>query len=144
MKVDFWLLSRDPVEKVVAQIAGRVLAQDARLLVVSDDAEQRAALSKALWSAGPESFLANGDASAAGAERQPILLSAAFEAPNGASHAIFADGRYRDAPGFERVFLLFDEATRQAARETWVALEGREGLERIFMAQENGKWVKKG
>lgn len=144
MKVDFWLLSRDPVAKVVVQIAGRVLAEDARVLVVSDDAEQRSALSKALWSAGPESFLANGDASAAGAERQPILLSTACEAPNGASHAIFADGRYRDAPGFERVFLLFDDSTRQAARETWAALDGREGLERTFMAQENGKWTKKG
>ena len=62
MKLDFWQLSRDPADKVTALIAGRVLGQDERLLVVSSDAAQREAISRALWSAGPETFLANGDA----------------------------------------------------------------------------------
>ena len=38
MKVDFWLLSRDPAERVVAMIAERVLADGGRVLVVSGDA----------------------------------------------------------------------------------------------------------
>jgi DNA polymerase-3 subunit chi len=144
MKVDFWLLSRDPVEQVVAQIAGKVLSQSERLLVVSESEAQRKVLSGALWSAGRETFLANGEAGAPGAQRQPILLSGVCEPVNGASHAILADGRYREAPGLARIFLLFDEATRQAARQTWAALDGRAGIERTFMAQENGKWVKRG
>ena len=142
MEIDFWQLSRDPVEKVTALIAARVLSQGERLLVVSESADQRAAIAKGLWEAGPESFLANGEAGAPGAERQPILLSRTIEAANGASHAIFADGAFRDAPGFARSFLLFDEATLQHARQTWKALSDREGLERAFFRQDGGKWVK--
>ncbi|MEM7690187.1 MAG: DNA polymerase III subunit chi [Pseudomonadota bacterium] len=142
MKIDFWQLSRDPVEKVIALIAQRVLDHGERLLVVSAEAQQRAVISKGLWQAGPDTFLANGEASGAGADRQPILLSDAAEAANGASHAIFADGQFRDAPAFARTFLLFDDTTLQHARETWKALSDREGLERAFFRQDGGKWVK--
>ena len=142
MKIDFWQLSRDPVEKVTALIAQRVLDQGERLLVVSAHAEQRAAISKGLWQAGPDSFLANGEAGAPGEDRHPILLSQTVEPANGASHAVFADGQFRDAPGFARSFLLFDEATLQHARETWKALSDREGLERAFFRQDGGQWVK--
>lgn len=142
MKVDFWQLSSDPAEKVVAMIAGRVLGEGERLLVVSADEEQRKAISKALWDTKPESFLANGEASAPGATRQPILLTAACEAENGASHVIFADGFWRAPDGFERAFLLFTEETLEQARTTWRSLDGREGLERAFFRQDGGKWTK--
>ena len=142
MKVDFWQLSRDPVEKVVALIAQRVVAQGERLLIVSDDSDQRVALSKGLWKAGPKSFLANGEASHPGSERQPILLSPECQAANLASHVIFADGLFRDAPHFARSFLLFDDASLQHARQTWKALDAREGLERAFFRQDGGKWGK--
>lgn len=142
MKVDFWQLSRDPAAKVVAMIAARVLGEGERLLVVAADAEQRAAISRALWDARPDAFLANGDAGEPHANRQPILLSAGCEAANGASHVIFADGQWREAEGFSRAFLLFDEATVEAARGVWRSLDGGEGLERSFFRQDDGKWVK--
>lgn len=142
MKLDFWQLSRDPADKVTALIASRVLGQDERLLVVSADAEQRAAISLSLWGSSPTRFLANGQASEVGAERHPILLSETPEPANGASHVIFADGRYRDIEGFDRAFLLFDDTALQSARQTWKALEEREGLERAFFRQDGGKWVK--
>ena len=125
MKVDFWQLSRDPAEKVCALIAERVLGSGERLLVVSKDADQREAISKALWKAGPTSFLANGEADEAGADRQPVLLSGTPSAANNASHVIYADGDYRDAQGFQRSFLLFDDATLEQARATWQMGEGR-------------------
>lgn len=142
MKIDFWQLSHDPVEKVTALIAQRVLDRGERLLVVSAEAEQRAVISKGLWQAGPHTFLANGEANDAGAPRQPILLSDTMEARNGATHAILADGTYREAAEFARVFLLFNEANLQHARQTWKALSDREGLERAFFRQDAGKWVK--
>lgn len=142
MKVDFWQLSRDPVEKVVALIASRVMESGERLLVVSSSADQRQIISRELWKAGPESFLANGEAGAAGAENQPILLSDAAEAPNLASHVIYADGEYREVTGFARTFLLFDDNTVEAARSTWRGLDGTDGLERAFFRQDGGKWVK--
>ena len=142
MKVDFWQLSRDPVEKVVALIAGRVLDGGDRLLVVSKSEEQRQAIAQALWRAGPETFLANGEAGAAGEGDQPILLSDTPEPANSASHVIYADGEYREADGFARAFLLFDNETVEAARGTWRGLDGSEGLERAFFRQDGGKWVK--
>ncbi len=142
MKVDFWQLSRDPVEKVVTLIAQRVVGSGDRLLVVSNDTAQREAISRTLWRAGPESFLANGEADGAGADKQPILLSDAAESANSASHIIFADGEYRDHTGFERAFLLFDDETVEAARATWRSLDDTDGLERAFFRQDGGKWVK--
>lgn len=142
MKVDFWQLSRDPAEKVCALIAERVLSSGERLLVVSKNPDQREAISKALWKAGPESFLANGEADEAGADRQPVLLSETPEPANGARHVVFADGEYRETQKFERIFLLFDEDTLEQARATWRALDGQDDLERAFFRQEAGKWVK--
>jgi DNA polymerase-3 subunit chi len=144
MKLDFWQYTDDPLEKVVTLIAKRVLGEGARLLVVSEDAEQRAAIARALWQAGPESFLANGEADAPGGADQPILLSAEPAASNGASHLILADGVFRDTPGFARVFLLFPPDAAPAARAAWRAQDGREDVERAYFAQEDGRWVKKG
>ena len=75
MKVDFWLLSRDPAERVVAMIAERVLGDGGRVLVVSEDAAQRDALDAALWEGKPEAFLAHGTAGGEHDARQPILIS---------------------------------------------------------------------
>lgn len=144
MKLDFWQVTDDPVEKVVALIARRVLGEGERVLVVAADPEQRAAIARALWEAGPESFMANGEADAPGADRQPVLLAAEPAPANGASHVILADGTFRECDGFARVFLLFPPDLAPAARLAWRAVDGREGLERAYFAQEDGRWVKKG
>lgn len=144
MQVDFWQLSRDPVERVVALIAERTRGAGHRLLVVAEEQAQRAALSRALWESMPTSFLANGEASAPHADRQLILLSADCAAPNDARYAVLADGTWRDeAESFERVFLLFGEASIEGARAVWRRFDGREDVERSYYAQEDGKWVRK-
>ncbi len=144
MKLDFWQVTDDPIEKVVALIAKRALGGGERVLVVSAEADQRAALSRALWQAGPDSFLANGEADAPGADRQPILLADDCTAANGASHLILADGLFRETTGFARVFLLFPPDAAPAARQAWRAHDGREDVTRAYFAQEDGRWVKKG
>jgi DNA polymerase-3 subunit chi len=148
MQVDFWQLSRDPVERVVALIAERTRGAGERLLVVAGDAEQRQAISRALWETKPEAFLAHGeagsDAGAPHAARQPILLSAECDPVNGARYLVLADGGWREpAEAFERVFLLFGEAATQAARGVWRQFDGREDVQRAYYAQEEGKWIKK-
>jgi DNA polymerase-3 subunit chi len=143
-KLDFWQVSRDPVEKVVALIARRVLGEGERVLVVAADPAQRAAIARELWAAGPESFLANGEADGPGAEDQPILLSGDCTPANGASHLILADGTFRPSEGFARAFLLFTPDAAPAARQAWRAQDEREDIERAYYAQEDGRWVKKG
>jgi len=144
MQLDFWQLSRDPVARVVALIAERARSAGERLLVVAEDAEQRAAISRALWEGKPEAFLAHGEASAPHARRQPILLSGECKPVNEARYLVLADGTWREAAeAFERVFLLFGEAGTPAARSVWRQFDGREDVQRSYYAQEDGKWVKK-
>jgi len=143
MRVDFYQLSRDPVERVVAMLASKVIASGARLLVVSEDKAQRDRLSQELWRAPPQEFLANGEADAPGSDRQPILLSSGALAPNEASMIVIADGKWRDdATNFERAFLLFGESDTEAARSTWRQLDGLDNVEReIHKQDQQGKWT---
>ena len=141
MRVDFYQLSRDLAEAVVPGLAANTLKAGERMLIVSGDADQRAAISQALWSHAPESFLAHGEAGAAHDARQPVLLSEAVEAPNGAKFLALADGAWRDGlDAFERVFLLFSPAEIDAARGCWRMLGERDDVERNFWVQDGGKW----
>ncbi|MBS0481213.1 MAG: DNA polymerase III subunit chi [Proteobacteria bacterium] len=141
MQVDFYQLSRDPAEAALALIAGKVIASGERLLVVSADADLTGRIDRALWERGV--FLAHGEAGAGHDERQPILIADAVQPANGARHIALADGRWREeALQFDRAFLLFDGDTIDGARATWRNLDGKEGLQRNYWRQEDGRWVK--
>ena len=117
MQVDFYQLSRDPVEQVLPAIAGRILGMGERLLVVAADDERLERISEGLWAGPPESFLAHRRAGEGREAIQPILLSDRCEAANGARHVALADGLWReDALGFERAFYFFDAGTIESAR----------------------------
>lgn len=138
--VDFYQLSRDPVERVGPLLAAKALEGGARVLVVHGDAAERAALAAALW-AREGTFLANGEADGPHAGRQPILLADGCAASNGARVAIFADGAWREAgAGFERTILLFGPEQTAAARELWGALSDSGHSLRIFKQGEAGGW----
>jgi DNA polymerase-3 subunit chi len=142
MRVDFYQLSRDPVEGALPLIARAALAKGERLMVVSADPDQLDRIGSGLWTRLPETFLANGRAGGAHDARQPILLGETPQASNGARYLALADGEWRDeADGFERVFLLFDAATIDGARGSWRMLGMREGVERHFWKQEGARWV---
>ena len=141
MIVDFYHLSASPLERVLPAICEKVLASGGRLLVVADE-PQLDALDRLLWTHAPDSFLPHGRSDGAGAESQPILLSPAAQAANGAANIALADGLFRDeALGFERAFYFFDAAHLDAARASWRALKGREGVETRYWKQVDGRWV---
>ena len=141
-RVDFYQLSRDPVDVTVAKLARKVLQAGERLVVVSGDEAQRQHLSKVMWEQGGAAFLANGMAGGSHDARQPILVSDSCAAPNGARMALIADGQWREeALGFERVLLLFDAAQRDGAVELWRRFAKDEGIDnRINKQDENGIW----
>ena len=144
MQVDFYQLSGTAAEQVIASIAEKVLEGEGRLLVVSEDQAYLARLDRQLWSDGPSS-LPHGLAGGADDSRQPILLSTHPDAPNQARNMLIADGTWREAAlSYDRSFYLFDSDTLEGARLAWKLLAGREGVERRYWANENGKWVKKG
>jgi len=141
MQVDFYQLTRDPVEQALPGIARRVLENGGRLLVVSEDTAQLERISRGLWDAGPDTYLAHDRAEAPMPEAQPILLAGQCEAANGARMIVLADGLWRDeALQFERVFYFFDDAAIDGARASWRTLSKAEGVTPRFWKQDGGKW----
>ena len=96
MQVDFYHLTRDPVEKLVPMLAAKTLDIGKRLLLVSGNEAQRTAISKALWSDDPVSFLAHDHAGSEQEKDQPILIAEKFTTANGATFVILADGEWQD------------------------------------------------
>lgn len=142
MQVDFYQLSRDPVDKVLPAIANRILSTGDRLLVVAQTREQLDAISQGLWSVAPDSFLANGRAGEGREAVQPILLTDNCAALNGARHIALADGQWREeALDFDRAFYFFDAETIDGARQSWRDLSRREGVTPRFWRQEGRTWV---
>jgi len=145
VRVDFYQLGAIAHEDVIAAVAGRLLGDKQRLLVVAGDDGLLARLDRQLWDQGDTSFLPHGIAGRSDDARQPILLSASDDAPNLARNILIADGEWRDAAlGFDRAFYLFDGDTLEGARLAWKLLAGREGVERHYWANEDGRWVEKG
>ena len=145
MQVDFYQLGSTPPEQVIASIADKLLAQDSRLLIVAEEEPFLARLDRLLWDQGKTTFLPHGVAGGADDARQPILLATSPDAPNRARNMLIADGQWRDAAlTYDRAFYLFDAQTLEGARLAWKLLAGREGVERRYWAQEDGKWVQKG
>jgi DNA polymerase-3 subunit chi len=146
MRLDFYLLESGGAEGALGPLAGKVLASGARLLVVAGEAGERERLSQALWTYRGESFLANGVAGEGDDERQPILISGAMVASNGARMLALADGLWREPEEgqFDRVLLIFGQETRAAAREIWRMAKAREGWACQFYRQEAGRWIAAG
>ena len=140
--VDFYQV-HGPPEPVIASIAGKVLADDGRLLVVSGDEGALGRLDRMFWDQGPTSFLPHGLAGGADDARQPLLLSTSTDAPNLARNILIADGDWREAAlNFDRAFYLFDDDSLDGARQAWKLLSGRDGVERRFWKQDReGRWA---
>ncbi len=144
----FYHLSRTTLEQAAAPLMQKCLDVGWRVLAVSPSVERRAALDASLWTFDEKTFLPHGQAEAPGLDpaRQPILLSDTCEAANRASACILADGQWRPETlaqdRFERVFLLFGEDRREAARTAWRDVSAKDDLERSFYEQREGRWVK--
>ncbi|WP_294121119.1 DNA polymerase III subunit chi [Sphingomonas sp.] len=144
MRVDFYQLGAAQPDQVIAAIAGKLIGEQQRLLVVAADEGLLARLDRQLWDQGAASFLPHGLAGGPDDTSQPILLSTGTDAPNLARNLLIADGEWREAAlGYDRAFYLFDDATLEGARLAWKLLAGREGVERNYWSLEDGKWVKK-
>lgn len=124
-------------------LAEKAVDAGQRVLVLAEGQERLQAISARLWQHRPCAFLANGIAGGPDDARQPVLLAERVDPANGAGLLVLADGLWRD-PGahFDRVMLVFDEATRAGARACWRQFDDDEGVDRHFWKQdERGRWV---
>jgi DNA polymerase-3 subunit chi len=139
LRVDFYQLTRSPVEAVIPKLVEKMLADGERALIVAQDAALLARLDEHLWISDPASFIPHGIAGGGDEAEQPVLLSQTAAPQNGARFLLSADGRYPEgAEAFERVFLLFDDTSIGEARNEWRRL----GPPKHYWKQdERGRWV---
>ena len=142
MKVDFYHLTRMPLDRALPRIAERVLAGGERLLIVAADEAQRVSLDRLLWDFAPDSFLPHARLGGDNDHAQPILIAPDVNAVNGARNIALVDGEWRDdALDFGRAFHFFDEERIGEARAAWKALATRDGVERRYWKQNDaGRW----
>jgi len=141
VQVDFYQMAGTPPEQVISSLAQKVLAADGRLLVIAEDEPFLARLDRMLWDQGASSFIPHGLAGGSDDARQPVLLSTSPDAPNQARNMLIADGTWREAAlTYDRSFYLFDNDTLEGARLAWKLLAGREGVDRRYWAQVDGRW----
>ncbi|KQM93463.1 DNA polymerase III subunit chi [Sphingomonas sp. Leaf22] len=141
MKVDFYHLTRSPLDRVLPRIAARLHGDGERLLLVSDDANQRRDLDMLLWTYAPDSFLPHAQAGAGDDSRQAVLIAADVTPANAARNIAIVDGQWRDAAlTFDRAFHFFGEDHIASARSAWKALAERDGVERRYWRQGDNGW----
>ena len=142
MQVDFYHLTVQPLERVLPQIAEKVVATGGRLLIVDADEGRRDRIDRLLWEYSRDGFLPHAVAGVGDDAAQPVLIAPDTAAGNAARNVALADGRWRDeALGFDRAFLFFDEEHVGDARTAWKGLATTEDVQRRYWKQnEAGRW----
>ncbi len=142
-EVAFYHLTRSGLEDTLPRLLGRTLEAGERAVVRVGSAERLAALDTALWVCPEPAWLPHGTADA---DLQPIWLTTADEAPNGARFLFLVDGAKSDGlDRFGRVFDIFDgtdETQVAQARERWAAAKAA-GHVLSYWQQTAKGWEKK-
>jgi DNA polymerase-3 subunit chi len=98
-----------------------------------------------LWAYRDESFLPHAPAGEPNAARQPILLTTAFDNPNGADALFLIDGAEPgELAGYARCVVLFDGADPDQlanARRQWSAVKAQ-GFAVSYWKQQARGWEK--
>ena len=122
-EVGFYHLSRTPMPLALSRLLGRTLQAGERALVSCHDEAQVGSLDAALWLGDGSDWLPHGTAASGHAPDQPIWLSTAVEAVNGAGFLFLVNiADPVSLAGFTRVFDVFDGALELivvAARQRW-------------------------
>lgn len=122
-EIGFYHLTRTGPDEALPKLLARTLAAPERAVVICGSDERVAALDASLWLAAEADWLPHGTVLSGHADLQPIWLTTADEAPNGARFLFLIDGaRSARLAEFTRVFDLFDGRDPEAvaaARLRW-------------------------
>ncbi len=124
-EIGFYHLSRTPMPRALSRLLARTLQTGERALVSCRDEAEVEALDAALWLGEEPDWLPHGAAAGGHAADQPVCLSTAVEAINGARFLFLINGTGSvSLAGFTRVFDVFDGSSQpivSAARGRWQA-----------------------
>ena len=126
-EVWFYHLERTGLDQALPGLLEKTLARGWKAVVRTGDPGRIDHLDSWLWTYRDDSFLPHGGAEDASAARQPVLLTAADETPNGAE-ALFLidDAQPGDLFDFSRCIFIFDghdAPALEAARKSWKAFK---------------------
>ena len=144
-KALFYHLTRNPLEVTARALLVRALGQGMRVVVRGRTLARLAALDAALWQGDKAAFLPHGLAGGPHDADQPVLLTTAPDAPNGAQIVMAidrADADPAEVAGLERLWVMFDgnDADELAqARVLWKAMVAA-GVEAEYWSEESGRW----
>lgn len=145
-EISFYQLKRQPVERALFTLLGKVLEQGGRAVVRLGSGEEAESLDTALWTIDPNSFLPHTTEKTKYPDRQPVLLTTGTDAPNGARFVFVVPGGATEGlENFQRAFVLFAgerEAQVKRARETWKTFKEKGAELTYWTQQENGAWKK--
>jgi DNA polymerase-3 subunit chi len=143
--IGFYHLTRTGPEQALPALLGRTLAAGKRAVIrcVSD---RIASVDTALWICPEPDWLPHGTEAIGAADLQPIWITDADDAPNGATFLFLLDGQdSARLTAYERVFDLFDggdESAVAAARARWKAAKAA-GHALTYWQQGPRGWEKK-
>lgn len=144
----FYHLTRRPLEQTLVMLLGKAQGAGMRVVVRGTDLGRMGWLDEKLWLGPEEGFLPHGLAGGDHDALQPILLTTAQDAPNGAACLMTVDGAEvaaEDVAQMERVCVLFDgndPEALQVARGQWKTLT-EAGVAAQYWSEESGRWEKK-
>ena len=145
-EIGFYHLTRTALGQALPQLLARTVAAGQRALVMCGTEDSVKALDRTLWQAPEPDWLPHGTESDGDPDLQPIWLTTAEAAPNGARFLFLVDGAASSRIGdFDRVFDLFDgnrEDQVAAARRRWTAAKAA-GHSLSYWQQGPKGWTKK-
>jgi DNA polymerase III subunit chi len=144
--IDFYHLTRDPLEIGVAKLLAVVYAKGNRTLVRAATIALIDKLDVALWTYDKDSFLPHGTARNGQADLQPILLTTDAAETNGANVLMLLENVLpEDVSAFERVLYMFEGRDSDAlsqARAHWVQLKATGNPLTYWQQTDSGGWKK--
>jgi DNA polymerase-3 subunit chi len=147
-EVFFYHLTRAPLEVTLRALLEKSLGAGWRVAVRGRSDEMLDRLDAQLWLGPEDGFLPHGRAGGAHDAEQPVLLTTARTAANGATCVLSVEGAeigVEEAAALARAMILFDghdPDAVQAARAQWKALTGA-GAKAKYWSEETGRWQMK-
>lgn len=150
----FYHLEQRPLEQVLPVLLQKSIERGWQCVVQIGNSDKTAALDKALWTFGDESFLPHGRYVEDGENNHPILLCSGQNSaeinPNAAEARFFVYGAVPDAQtstinSYQRLVFMFsghDPEAVSAARLAWKSLSS-DHQTTYWQQDASGKWLKK-
>jgi DNA polymerase III subunit chi len=146
-EVRFYHMTRTPLDQALPQMLEKTLERGQRAVVRAGSEARVEALSARLWTYNDRSFLPHGTVKDGRAERQPVWLTVADEAPNGAEVLFLTDGATSERiADFGLCAILFDGGDEEAliqARAQWKVLKEAGHEVTYWQQDESGRWGQK-